>query len=905
VKNIFGCKYSNLWLSKSSKKLNIMTYPAMIKISVKIFLYFWNYHLIGGTMKKKLSTFIIVSAVLIGGMSLFSMPVAAPDPPYLPDLTISQENITFSHSTFIAGLPITIDATVWNVGNADVDNVEVNFYEENILIDSEYVNLPVNRTWTNYTMESDGEIGKYSSIAIDDANNIHISYLDNTDDILKYAYRPSEGSWSIYTVDFVGNGGLHTSIVVDGAKGVHISYYDGTNGDLKYAYKTNGGSWAIETVDSAGQVGRSSSITLDSANGVHIGYRGENGDSLKYAYKPSGGAWTNQTVDSVGEVGAHPSIALDDSNGVHMNYLDITNQDLKYAYKPDGGSWNTYTIESEGQTGHDSSIAIDSANGVHMSYNSGSDTLKYAYKPYGGNWANYTVDSTTQTGSDTSIALDNTYGIHISYRDQGYKDLKYAFKPNGGNWTTHTVDSKGDIGLYTSIAIGNNNEVHISYCDYANLDLKYANLEVQTGNVHVSIPWTPTTAGFRNITVKIDENNLIEELNETNNNATVSVTVEPGYNGTIVIEPESSTLELNETQQFNATGMDDYGNEAPISVIWQVNGGGTIDQNGLFTALYPGSWIVQAVDENQPNFTAQADVTVQVNMTADTDSDGILDWWEVAYGLDPFNESDADLDPDLDGLTNLQEFLNYSKPNINDTDGDSLGDGFEVIFSKTNASLWDTNGNGVGDGLEFIQSKGYLGWIESLPDDWIGMTITWDNYTILVKTNSSVLEGEFDKEEQKLKIKVSGPEGTQGVTELEVPKGLCEPEDIEIQLDGELINYTLTEDDTYYYIHIEYNHSIHELSAIFSQTIEIPDQQPGDEKGLLEHWSFIGMIIALIIIVILLILITRIRGKEEDIGVQELPPEQLLILLEKQHDEGKITDETYEDAKSLLMPSHY
>jgi N-acetylneuraminic acid mutarotase len=265
-----------------------------------------------------------------------------------------------------------------------------------------------------------------------------------------------------------------------------------------------------------------------------------------------------------------------------------------------------------------------------------------------------------------------------------------------------------------------------------------------------------------------------------------------------------------------------------------------------------------------------------------------------------FYPSQANDDFDNDGLTNLQEIMNGTYPDNRDTDGDNLGDGFEVIFSKTKANNWDTNDNGIGDGLEFIINKGYLGWIESLPDDWIGMTITWDDYTILVKTNSSVLEGEFDKEEQKLKIKVSGLNGTQGLTEIDIPKSLCEPEDIEIELDGELINYTLTEDETYFYIHIDYNHSVHELTANFLHISKPPIEPTGEKEGNLAYIYLISLIIALIVIVLLSIVIIRTRGKSEDIGVQELPPEKLSMLLDKKHAEGKITDKTYDDAKTLL-----
>jgi hypothetical protein len=40
------------------------------------------------------------------------------------------------------------------------------------------------------------------------------------------------------------------------------------------------------------------------------------------------------------------------------------------------------------------------------------------------------------------------------------------------------------------------------------------------------------------------------------------------------------------------------------------------------------------------------------------------DWWELAHGLDPFDPSDADLDPDGDTLTNLEEFRLGTDPMV-------------------------------------------------------------------------------------------------------------------------------------------------------------------------------------------------------------------------------------------------
>ena len=40
----------------------------------------------------------------------------------------------------------------------------------------------------------------------------------------------------------------------------------------------------------------------------------------------------------------------------------------------------------------------------------------------------------------------------------------------------------------------------------------------------------------------------------------------------------------------------------------------------------------------------------------DVDLDGISDAWELLHSLDPADAADAALDPDLDSLTNLEEY---------------------------------------------------------------------------------------------------------------------------------------------------------------------------------------------------------------------------------------------------------
>lgn len=80
----------------------------------------------------------------------------------------------------------------------------------------------------------------------------------------------------------------------------------------------------------------------------------------------------------------------------------------------------------------------------------------------------------------------------------------------------------------------------------------------------------------------------------------------------------------------------------------------------------------------------------------DTDLDEMFDGWEVRYGLDPKNGSDRDIDGDLDGLTNFEEYLNLTDPTLNDTDADGLLDGEEVTYYWPNSTT-DWTGDGIED----------------------------------------------------------------------------------------------------------------------------------------------------------------------------------------------------------------
>jgi hypothetical protein len=135
---------------------------------------------------------------------------------------------------------------------------------------------------------------------------------------------------------------------------------------------------------------------------------------------------------------------------------------------------------------------------------------------------------------------------------------------------------------------------------------------------------------------------------------------------------------------------------------------------------------------------------VQIVETPDADGDTMPNQYEIDNGLNP-NFDDRLLDLDQDGVNNITEFINGTKPNDPDTDDDGLGDAAEtntgIYVSPTNAGsnplVADTDGDGIQDGPEVATGGADLYITDPNKEDTDGDGYT-DPYEIAALTNPTL-----------------------------------------------------------------------------------------------------------------------------------------------------------------------
>ena len=333
--------------------------------------------------------------------------------------------------------------------------------------------------WLVSTIDNEGDVGSYSSIAISPKDDsVNISYYDQSNNNLKYAKRYKEsGSWEIQTPDEEEVEDGPTDLAIDSSGYAHISYERYEDGNFIYYANNTLGEWVLRKIDN----GLYAAIVVDPSGITHFSYDIEeyslyyiNTDMLDEKVSP-------MRLDGISV--QDTSIALDSNNKVHISYYDADNRFLKYATNS-SSIWDILVLDPQHEfdddgVGRYSSITLDSKDKVHISYyDETNNGLKYVTNIHGV-WEIVPLDSTgsvdvKELGIDTSIAVDSLLKAHISYYDAQQGILYYATNASGDWDWSEFVDGSLGLRAYTSIAVDASDNIHISYYDGFRQDLKYA-----------------------------------------------------------------------------------------------------------------------------------------------------------------------------------------------------------------------------------------------------------------------------------------------------------------------------------------------------------------------------------------------------------------------------------------------
>jgi hypothetical protein len=317
--------------------------------------------------------------------------------------------------------------------------------------------VPLKYVWHIEIIDAN-DVGWWPSIDVSD-DEVYISYYDLRNKDLKLAHWTGS-AWVIETVDSVGDVGGWTSIALDPGGRPHISYYDFTNRNLKYARWT-GSSWIIQVVDPSWETGKFTSLALDSNDRPHISYWDDRNRHLKYAFW-TGSNWRIERVDALTDFGLFTSIDLDENDRAYIAYYGDY---YLYCAKRTNSGWAKEAVQ-RADVHYGASIAIDNEGRPRIAYfDLRYADLKYAVGTKSG-WIIETIDNVGSVGWHPSLALDRQSRPHISYYDLTNEALKYA-RWFGSEWVTQDVAKLNDVYYVgpTSLALDDNDLPHIAYLD--------------------------------------------------------------------------------------------------------------------------------------------------------------------------------------------------------------------------------------------------------------------------------------------------------------------------------------------------------------------------------------------------------------------------------------------------------
>jgi hypothetical protein len=330
----------------------------------------------------------------------------------------------------------------------------------------------VSATAQPVTVDSIGDVGWQTSIAIDQSGYPRIGYIAGSPgNDLKYARKTAAG-WSVETASDICNPNSATNLILDFFDNPAMA--TGINEGL-YVFNKGSG-WVVEEI--GGFATWYVSMALDHNDVPHILYNWsvykEFTSRVAYATRLGPDNWVETTVLGGPFVPSYPvySLALDGNDNRHIAYITFNSDTLRYSF-----SSGSISVNEKFRPASYCDIALDLQNKPHIVYYDYELADLVLIEEDGWIFTPETVDHVGNVGDYCSIAMGIDGSYHIVYYDTDNGDLKYAGRAGpAAPWNIQVVDSLGDVGMWPSVAVDNAGRPHIAYYDATNGDLKYTYL---------------------------------------------------------------------------------------------------------------------------------------------------------------------------------------------------------------------------------------------------------------------------------------------------------------------------------------------------------------------------------------------------------------------------------------------
>jgi len=422
-----------------------------------------------------------------------------------------------------------------------------------------------------YALNSDGTLKWtyttghriYGSAAIGADGTIYVGSYDKK----LYALNPDGTLKWTYTTGHR----IYGSVAIGADGTIYVGSYDkklyalNPDGTLKWTYTTG------QIYFSSPAIGKDGTI-----------YTGSSDNSKLYALNPDGTLkWTYTTGQTLG---CTPAIATDGTI-----YIGSYSSGQVYALNTDGTLKWTYatgSIFGSSAIGADGTIYIGSDNNKVYAINP-DGTLKWSYATGG------KIYGSPAISADGTLYIGSSDGKLYAFKDVAPVANFTATPVPGAPLTIQFNDTSTNNPTSWAWDFGDNE---------TSTDQNPVHTYAKAGNYTITL------------TVANDYGSDTETRNENFEISAIS---------SITISPVSTQLYLNESKQFSAIAIDQFGkNMSDVAFTWSSSNEsvGTVDASGLFTSLVPGTTNVTA---SSGNVSASAEVKV-IGSTPDLNISSVI-----------------------------------------------------------------------------------------------------------------------------------------------------------------------------------------------------------------------------------------------------------------------------------------